>query len=45
MFNFATLGTHFIFSGSLYDKIDGVSMGSPLGPVIPNLFMAYQEKK
>ena len=45
LFNFATSGTHFIFNGSFYDQVDGVSMGSPLGPVLANLFMGYHEKK
>ena len=44
LFNFATSGTHFIFNGSFYDQVDGVSMGSPLGPVLANLFMGYHEK-
>ena len=44
LFNFATSGTHFIFNGSFYDQVDGVSMGSPLGPVLANLFMGYYEK-
>ena len=26
-------------------KLMGVSMGSPLGPVLVNLFMGYHEKK
>ena len=39
IFNFATSGTHFIFNGSFYGQIDGVSMGSPLGHVLTNLFM------
>ena len=45
LFNFATSSTHFMFSGSFYDQIGGVSMGSPLGPVLANLFMGYHEKK
>ena len=24
---------HFVFNGKIYDQIDGVAMGSPLGPV------------
>ena len=44
-YNFATSGTHFILNGSFYDEIDGVSMGSPLGPVLANFFMGYHEKK
>ena len=26
-----------------YDQIDGVAMGSPLGPVLANLFMGVME--
>ena len=45
LLNFATSGTHFIFIGSFYDQVDGVSMGSLLDPVLANLFMGYNEKK
>ena len=45
LFNFATSCTHFIFNGSFYDQVDGVSMGSPLGTVLANLFMGYHEQK
>ena len=45
LFNFAGSGTHYIFNGSFYDQVDGVSVGSPLGSVLTNLFMGYQEKK
>ena len=38
LFNFATSGTHFVFNGSFYDQIDGVSMGSP---VFANSIMHY----
>ena len=40
LFMFATAETHFIFDGAMYDQIDGVAMGSPLGPVLANLFMS-----
>ena len=40
VFDSGTSGTHFLFDGSFYDQIDGVTMGSPLGP---NLFMGYHE--
>ena len=36
LFKFATSGTHFLFKGNFYDQIDGISMGSPLGPVLAN---------
>ena len=31
----------FLFDGSLYQQVDGVAMGSPLGPLLANIFMAY----
>ena len=34
----------FLFKGSFYDRVDGVSMGSPLAPVLANLFMGHNEK-
>ena len=34
LFQFATSGTNFMFEGKFYDEIDGVAMGSPLGPVL-----------
>ena len=43
IFDFATSGTHFLFDGIFYDQIDGVAMESPLGPVLANVFMGYQE--
>ena len=39
------LQTHFMSEGKFYDQIDGVAMGSPLGPVLANLFMGYHEQK
>ena len=44
LFHFATSRTHFLFKGSFYDQIDGVAMGSPLAPVLANLFMGHHEK-
>ena len=36
--------THFLFNGSFYDQIEGVAMGSPLAPVLVNLFMGHHGK-
>ena len=35
----------FVFDGQYYDQIDGVAMGSPLGPVLANIFMCNFEEK
>ena len=43
LFIFATAETNFLFDGKVYDQIDGVAMGSPLGPVLANLFMGHHE--
>ena len=41
----ATKETHFIFNNLVYDQINGVSMGSPLAPVLANVFMCYLENQ
>ena len=45
LFNFANCETHYLFKGKFYDQIDEVTMGSPLAPVLPNLFMSYYENE
>ena len=35
---------HFSFNGVIYRQINGVAMGSPLGPVLANVFMVELEK-
>ena len=41
----ATLDNHFFFNNEIYKQIDGVAMGSPLGPTLANAFMSHMEKK
>ena len=41
----ATKRSHFLFDGQYYDQIDGVAMGSPLGPVLANIFMCHFEER
>ena len=43
LFIYATKETHFLFDSNMYDQIDGVAMGSPLGPALANLFMGHHE--
>ena len=40
----ATQESFFIFNGKYYKQIDGVAMGSPLGPALANAFMCHYEK-
>ena len=32
-----------LFNGELYEQTDGVAMGSPLGPLLANVFMCHIE--
>ena len=41
----ATSGVQFSFNNEIYTQIDGVAMGSPLGPTLANIFMGYLESK
>ena len=41
----ATLDNHFLFNNEIYKQIDGVAMGSPLGPTLANVFMSHMEKR
>ena len=40
-----TKSSHFVFNNKFYDQIDGLAMGSPLGPLFANIFMDSFEKK
>ena len=35
---------HFIFNGRFYQQIDGVALGSLLGPLFANIFLSFHEK-
>ena len=41
----ATKNQLFQFEGNLYEQVDGVAMGSPLGPLMANAFMCNIEKQ
>ena len=44
LLSLATKDSHFIFGETHYKEIDGVAMGSPLGPTLANAFLIYHEK-
>jgi hypothetical protein len=41
----ATANQLFQFDGALYEQVDSVAMGSPLGPLLANVFMSSLERK
>ena len=45
LMNIATTSVEFSFNNKMYKQIDGVAMGSPLGPALANIFVGYQEEK
>ena len=45
LLNIATKETFFMFNNKYYKQVDGVAMGSPLGPALANIFMCSFESK
>ena len=45
LLNIATKETFFMFNNKYYKQVDGVAMGSPLGPALANIFMCSFENK
>jgi len=41
--NTATSSVEFSFNNTMYKQTDGIAMGSPLGPVLANMFVIYHE--
>ena len=41
----ATLGVEFSFNNQIYKQLDGVAVGSPLGPVLANIFVGFHESR
>ena len=44
-FLLATSQTHFVFTSKLDNQIDGVAMGSPLAPVLADIFMGFHKSR
>jgi hypothetical protein len=45
LLTFATTDVEFSFNDVAYKQVDGVAMGSPLGPILANIFVGYLEEK
>ena len=43
--NLAAYESFVIFDQVMYRQIDGVAMGSPLGPILKNAFLCHFEKQ
>ena len=41
----ATKESFFLFNNKFYKQLDGVAMGSPLGPTLANAFLCFYEKQ
>ena len=44
LLNLSVKNCHILFDGVLYKQVDGVAMGSPLGPLFANIFLSFHEK-
>jgi len=45
LFKHVLTSTYFCYDGQFYEQTDGVAMGSPLSPVIANLYMEDFERR
>ena len=39
-----TNNVHFVFNGQIYIQVDGIAMGSPLAPLLADIFMIELER-
>ena len=45
LFTLSGKSSCFLFNDVYYKQVDGVAMGSPLGPTLANLLLVYYEHK
>ena len=44
LLNLATKESFFTFNSKFYIQVDGVAMGSSLGPILANIFLSHHEE-
>ena len=45
LLEFCLKNTYFSFQGHIYEQVEGAAMGSPVSPIVANLYMEYLEQK
>ena len=45
LLGFCLHNTYFSFQNKFYEQVDGASMGSPVSPIVANLYMESFERK
>ena len=45
LFEFCLKNNYFFFQGQFYEQVEGAGMGSPVSPIVANLYMEYFEQK
>ena len=43
LLEFCLKSTYFSFQGKYYEQVEGVAMGSPVSPIVANLYMEYKK--
>ena len=45
LLGFCLHNTYFSFQNKFYEQVEGAAMGSPVSPIVANLYMEYFERK
>ena len=45
LLEFCLKNTYFSFQGQFYEQVEGAAIGSPVSPIVANLYMQYFDKK
>ena len=45
LLGFCLHNTYFSFQNKFYEQVEGVAMGSPVSPIVANLYMEHFERK